>query len=378
MSQHKQLNNKTGITLNGAIDASQTSVTVAGTVTDVSALIDAPNNIFVYCSIESEILRITAVAGQVLTVVRATQGTSGAAHADTTAVRFYHTADNINELIDEKLNSGVLTTKGDIYVKTTTDIVRLPIGSDDQVLTADAAETPGVKWATPAAGGGGLAFTIETQSAPYFDDFICGDDATDELGILGWRSNKSGTGSLFENIAGEADHPGILRLRSPIASGGRSAIALLKNVGHIDPSGDWVWEAIVRVNMDLTNQERMVLGFGDVYSSPGDQSNGVYFEYVGGDTNWFLTANNGGTKTRRDTTFAVVNTNWVHLKMTKTGASIQANINGSDLGAAITTNIPTAVLNPVFKADSDATELQVADLDVDAVSFQITNLTRTT
>jgi len=40
----------------------------------------------------------------------------------------------------------ILTTKGDIYVRTSTGIVRLPVGTDEQVLVADSAETAGVKW----------------------------------------------------------------------------------------------------------------------------------------------------------------------------------------------------------------------------------------
>lgn len=40
----------------------------------------------------------------------------------------------------------ILTTKGDIYVRTSTGIVRLPVGTDGQVLVADSAQTEGVDW----------------------------------------------------------------------------------------------------------------------------------------------------------------------------------------------------------------------------------------
>lgn len=43
------------------------------------------------------------------------------------------------------------TTKGDIIVDDGTDAIRLAVGSNTQVLTADSGETSGVKWATPAA-----------------------------------------------------------------------------------------------------------------------------------------------------------------------------------------------------------------------------------
>lgn len=45
-----------------------------------------------------------------------------------------------------------LTTKGDLYVRTSTQGTRLGVGTDGFVLTADAASAAGVKW---AAGGGG-------------------------------------------------------------------------------------------------------------------------------------------------------------------------------------------------------------------------------
>lgn len=43
-----------------------------------------------------------------------------------------------------------LTTKGDIYVRSTVD-ARLPVGADGQVVTADSTQALGVKWATPTA-----------------------------------------------------------------------------------------------------------------------------------------------------------------------------------------------------------------------------------
>jgi hypothetical protein len=46
-----------------------------------------------------------------------------------------------------------LTTKGDLYGFSTVD-ARIPIGANDTVLTADSAEATGLKWATPASGGG--------------------------------------------------------------------------------------------------------------------------------------------------------------------------------------------------------------------------------
>jgi hypothetical protein len=54
-----------------------------------------------------------------------------------------------------------LTTKGDVYTYSTVD-ARLGVGTNGQVLTADSAEATGLKWATPAVGGGGFTPTTQT------------------------------------------------------------------------------------------------------------------------------------------------------------------------------------------------------------------------
>ena len=56
-----------------------------------------------------------------------------------------------------------LTTKGDLFTFTTVD-ARLGIGTNNQVLTADSAQSTGMKWATPAGGGGKV---LQVVSAVY-------------------------------------------------------------------------------------------------------------------------------------------------------------------------------------------------------------------
>jgi hypothetical protein len=53
-----------------------------------------------------------------------------------------------------------LTTKGDVWGYSTTN-ARIPVGTNGQVLTADSAQALGVKWATPAGGGGKVLQVVQ-------------------------------------------------------------------------------------------------------------------------------------------------------------------------------------------------------------------------
>lgn len=72
-------------------------------------------------------------------------------------------------------------------------------------------------------------------------------------------------------------------------------------------------------------------------------NNGIYFEKLDANTNWFGVTNNAGVSTRTDTGVAV-DTSFGYFEIKKRTGAIGFWINGA-LVATNTTNIPTTDLN---------------------------------
>jgi hypothetical protein len=77
-------------------------------------------------------------------------GTTGQVLSVVGGVPAWATSDDANAI-----QNAIVDAKGDIIAATAADTpARLAVGANGTVLTADSAEATGLKWATPAAGGG--------------------------------------------------------------------------------------------------------------------------------------------------------------------------------------------------------------------------------
>jgi len=109
------------------------------------------------------------------------------------------------ELSSDGLKVGVLTTKGDIFVHDGSQLQRLPIGTDNQALIADSAESLGVKWGDTL--GGGLANQITIEDADTLDNTADREDIGYEQGsnTIGYYETKITDKDLFHVVLGRND-----------------------------------------------------------------------------------------------------------------------------------------------------------------------------
>jgi hypothetical protein len=154
-------------TLAGTISNSATTITVAagtgsalmGGVTLAGGNVDQFTIALDPDTINEEIVFVTAVSTDTLTVVRARAGTTGVIHTAGATVQHVLTSDDLNfytagvATADAAVPETIVTTKGDLLVATSSaTVARQGIGTNGQILTADSTLTNGLKWATPADG----------------------------------------------------------------------------------------------------------------------------------------------------------------------------------------------------------------------------------
>jgi hypothetical protein len=104
-----------------------------------------------------EVVFITAVSSDTFTIVRGRAGTSAISHSGGATVKHVLTSDDLNfytagvATADAAIPETVVTAKADLLVGVSSGVVdNLAVGTDGQVLTADATQTLGVKWAATA------------------------------------------------------------------------------------------------------------------------------------------------------------------------------------------------------------------------------------
>ena len=119
-----------------------------------------------------EIVFATANSGDSFTIIRAQAGTSGIAHSSGATVRHVLTSNDLT-YFNATLPATLIEAKGDLIAGSAANAAdNLAVGANGTVLTADSAETLGVKWASAfpnQTGNSGKYLNTDGSSVSWAD-----------------------------------------------------------------------------------------------------------------------------------------------------------------------------------------------------------------
>jgi hypothetical protein len=152
-------------TLNLGINNTATTMqlpSVAAATALLGGVTLAPGNVDIFTvaidvdTINEEIVYVTGVSGDTLTISRGQAGTGtpgviGIAHNAGASIKHVLTSSDLI-YFNTAIQPDTLTAKGDIYAASAAGVVgRVGVGTNGQVLTADSSQTRGLAWATVSA-----------------------------------------------------------------------------------------------------------------------------------------------------------------------------------------------------------------------------------
>ncbi len=164
-------------TLAAGVNSSATSITVAagtgsalmGGVTLAAGNVDSFGVALDYDTINEEIVWVTNVSGDTLTIVRAEAGTTAIAHSAGASVKHVFTGDDATfftagvATANAAIPKSLVTAKGDVVGATASGVPdNLAVGTNGQVLTADSTASMGITWSTPAVATLNLTLNAQT------------------------------------------------------------------------------------------------------------------------------------------------------------------------------------------------------------------------
>jgi hypothetical protein len=173
------------------------------------------------------------------------------------------------------------------------------------------------------------------------DDFLSSGTSTLNVGSLGWSVGNGATTML----APETNAIGIVR-RSTGTSTGTTASLYLSNGTHDVLNSTHTFTIIWRCRVpssDATTTVRIGAANSSTSATPNE---GIYFEKLDADTNWFAVTRSSSTQAARTDTNVAVGSSFDVFRIMCAGGVITFYINGI-LVATRSTNVPTSTgVNP--------------------------------
>lgn len=127
------------------------------------------------------------------------------------------------------------------------------------------------------------------------EEFLGGSTASNSIGALGWSAANGTVG----NLAGETNRYGIIRRDTSAVLGTVATLAI--NSGAAAATDPTVNHSIMFASRLNTNDANTTVRIGALNSpSISPPANGIFFEKLDADTNWFCVTRSGGVQTRTD------------------------------------------------------------------------------
>lgn len=192
--------------------------------------------------------------------------------------------------------------------------------------------------------------TVEIQ-----EDFL---DTVSVSGTIG-SSRFTTINGTSSSQTGEANRPGIMRRDTSAVPGTHTTTFLGSGAGSFLSSTNHqiIWAVRLNTN-DANTTVRIGSGESPTANPPND---GIYFEKLDADTNWFCITRSGGAQTRTDSTVPV-NTSFTTLAYTRNSTGAQFRINDA-LVCSQSANVPTGVVRSLVNIVNSAAASKTIDLD---------------
>lgn len=200
------------------------------------------------------------------------------------------------------------------------------------------------------------------------EEFASGTTASGNIGSNGFGV----TAGTLTGIASISNRPGIYRLDTTAVLGTVAQIFLYSGSSEAIQSTvphEIVW--ITRLNNNDADTTVRIGGMNSVATNP--PNNGIYFEKLTADTNWFCIARIGGVETRTDSGVAV-NINFTTFLYLRNSSGVQYKINNVNVCGTISTNLPSALVVPAVQIVNSAAASKTIDMDYFQIKY--TGITR--
>ncbi len=200
------------------------------------------------------------------------------------------------------------------------------------------------------------------------DDFVSGNTTTGTIGLHGWVG-AGGTGT-FTNTP-EANRVGIYTKGTSATINTVSGLYLYNNTDLFSAALLHTFQGEIKL---VTNDANTQVKIGCVNSvNVVTPANGIYFEKLGADTNWFAVTMKATTPTRTDTGIAT-STSWIKMSYKRVASGVEFYLNNVLVATHAEATLPTVFLNPQYHIYN--LEALAKSMQIDYFQLDITGITR--